>query len=393
MRSRSNRVRGLVAGVMLVTLGLAPVGATAGATTMTAARAATVETYPGQVGLWAVTATAPYGNERIRLTPVGTRTGVDLARGSEPDWSPNGRKIAFVRDGALYTMRADGSRVTRVTVGAHAPAWSPDGRRIAFAGDYGDLWTVHPDGTVLTRLTDDNAGDAEPAWSPDGTRIAFTSMRTGTRELFVMAANGTGISALTADGSADEHSPDWSPDGSRIAFERAGSLDTIDADGGGQAVLAVASRTALSSPSWSPDGGQVAFVADSGPTTMAVGTVDADGTDLSLSYGGSERLGTVDWQSVPALDHGAPKIDWLEPAHSGEVYARFSRHVARCRCSDPSGVLYCTAVVTKPGGAVKEVADGAPLPTAAVGRYTMQVRAQDAAFNDGTASVTYDVRR
>ncbi len=71
--------------------------------------------------------------------------------GSGPDWSPDGRRIAFDsdRDGnfEVYAMNADGSGVTRLTVrDAHdvGPAWSPDGRRIAFHSNREDgNWDIY----------------------------------------------------------------------------------------------------------------------------------------------------------------------------------------------------------------------------------------------------------
>ncbi len=78
-----------------------------------------------------------------------------------PVWSPDGRRIAFVKrqgkDSQIYVMNADGSAAMRLTPsGVHLlPAWSPDGRRIAFissrAGDLA-LWVMDPDGRNQRRL-------------------------------------------------------------------------------------------------------------------------------------------------------------------------------------------------------------------------------------------------
>ena len=64
-----------------------------------------------------------------------------LTPGEEPVWSPDGRRIAFIRGADVYTMRAHGSAVRRVmrsrvrNTDIRGVAWSPDGRRIAFATD------------------------------------------------------------------------------------------------------------------------------------------------------------------------------------------------------------------------------------------------------------------
>jgi Tol biopolymer transport system component len=113
-----------------------------------------------------------------------------LARdAADAAWSPDGRRIAFasVRDrngkrcwdqchlfGELYLMNADGTglkRLTRNRGDDHAPSWSPDGRRIAFASDrnYPDsfnheLYSIRPDGSCLTWLTNGTPASDDPAW-------------------------------------------------------------------------------------------------------------------------------------------------------------------------------------------------------------------------------------
>src|SRR5207247_9088158 len=90
----------------------------------------------------------------------------------------NGR-IVFVRDNDLYTMRPDGSHVRQVTRTPnrieYLPAWSPDGSKIAFVKNSPpwkwNVFTINADGTGLTRITHMSAWD--PAWSPSGRRIAF----------------------------------------------------------------------------------------------------------------------------------------------------------------------------------------------------------------------------
>src|SRR5437773_823208 len=99
-------------------------------------------------------------------------------------------KIAFVRTsgteaGDVYVMNADGSgqrRLTRDWANDVLPDWSPDGRRIAFVSKRdgnSEVYVMNADGSGERRLTRNTADDAEPAWSPDGRTIVFESNRHG----------------------------------------------------------------------------------------------------------------------------------------------------------------------------------------------------------------------
>lgn len=92
-------------------------------------------------------------------------------------------KIVFQQatGGVIYTVNGDGSRLTPITTGLD-PTWSPDGKRIAFArwgAVYPGLYIVNADGTN-EQLIYGAPNIRSPRWSPDGRFIAFTQQKTGT---------------------------------------------------------------------------------------------------------------------------------------------------------------------------------------------------------------------
>jgi TolB protein len=151
----------------------------------------------------------------IRPDGAGLRVLPYTDGGEYPSWSPDGSRIAFnsnlTGDHVMYVAQADGSKVvdlSRVGEGWQAD-WSPDGRSILFTShrdhpdNYTDVYVMRPDGSAVRRLTDDRA--YTPAWSPDGNYIVFSAPG-----LFVMRADGSGITSLPVEGIGETSLPDWS---------------------------------------------------------------------------------------------------------------------------------------------------------------------------------------
>ena len=139
------------------------------------------------------------------------------------------------------------------------PEWSPDGTRIAFVsnrlGGVFDVWVMNADGTGQTRITQES-GDAEaPSWSPDGGRIAYdTTALGGDKDVAVIAVGGGGR-LVVAGGSGDQSLPVWSPDGARIVFQdtTVGGLSSVGPTGAGRAPF----LSDAAQPDFSPDGSRL----------------------------------------------------------------------------------------------------------------------------------------
>jgi Tol biopolymer transport system component len=151
--------------------------------------------------------------------------------------------------------------------GPEAPA--PADGRIAFVVDYlgadadMDIYTVHPDGTNLRRLTRRSYLNTAPGWSPDGTRIAFMSNRTGYfSNVFVMKSDGSGVTNLTKDNDKDHRLIAWASDGRLLIDKGSGTtyqLTLLDPSGkAAPRALTQSSELALNE-ALSPDGTRVAF--------------------------------------------------------------------------------------------------------------------------------------
>jgi Tol biopolymer transport system component len=234
----------------------------------------------------------------------------------DPAARPDGRLIAYTRillehpGSQIWAVRKDGSHRRFIARGSE-PAWSPDGKRIVFVGprqprvSKPEIYIMRADGTHIRRLTNNwNASDRSPAFSPDGKRIVFLSNRdatggAGNAEIWVMDTNGRHAVNLTRSPYIDDH-PAWSPDGSRILFERSGGyvdpapIFVMNPDGSDQhQVGTLVGRM----PAWSPDGKQIAYTV--GNDAIFRANADGSGAQLVARVGHGfwlEFRSGIDWR-------------------------------------------------------------------------------------------------
>ena len=174
----------------------------------------------GGYGIWVVNVN---GTDAHQVT---TESQSVAGSDSDPTWSPDGTKIAFVRGGDLMTMNADGTGTTNLTAAftpsIQQPSWSPAGDEIAFAAQ-SRIWVAGTGGST-PRQFQTATGAHNPSWSPDATALAYGTLT----EVRLIASNGAADAPLTG-GLREVWDLAWSPDGTKIAFinDPAGASDAI----------------------------------------------------------------------------------------------------------------------------------------------------------------------
>jgi Tol biopolymer transport system component len=137
---------------------------------------------------------------------------------TEPNFSPDGRTIAFVRGGDIYSVRPDGSGQRQLTSGPEVdslPKIAPSGKYVVFErrgalGGPASLYTVGATGGGLRALTS-GGDDHDAAFSPDGRTIVFVRTAAGAEggndDVYSIRPTGSGIARLTKTAGVDEFAP------------------------------------------------------------------------------------------------------------------------------------------------------------------------------------------
>jgi Tol biopolymer transport system component len=208
-----------------------------------------------------VVTAASAGSSRHVEQRTARRTGtIAFLRFPSDAWSPG----AAVQWPSLFTVRADGSRLRRLTppdTGVYAYASSPDSGRIAYTDTQGSVWLVDRDGSGR-RLLVERLGGSSLAWSPDGSALAVTAaFPTGSNW---QHAHHSRIVVVPSDGarprrlrSGDAEGPAWSPRGDDIAYRSGNGRVWLISRRGGQARRVVDGG---GEPRWSADGSLLGLV-------------------------------------------------------------------------------------------------------------------------------------
>ena len=229
-----------------------------------------------------------------------TSTGVIVARGNRPLWSPDRTKLLFttynssLQKVTIYTIDSGytygntnrpGETPIIEYVAFGDPKWSPDSRKISFFKNLDNgktLMTANADGSEMKQLGVTQISDVY--WSPDSSKVVYAKLeRAGgeTGPLYIVNADGTG-NKLIANSSYVGWYADWHPTGSKLVYNKMigalGYIAVINLDGSGEVTFGRGRY-----PVWSSDGTKIAFDRlNNTDNKMYIYEMNADGTGETL---------------------------------------------------------------------------------------------------------------
>ena len=258
-------------------------------------------------------ATSAYGHARVTATAPGGR------RATAEVFVQGEIVLASSRTGRFQLYAAERSNLAQLrkvmddTAIASEPAFSPDGSRIAFTSTRDgqpEVYLMDADGTGVSRLTNSPGLDGDASFTADGQAVVFHSQRTGHRQIFLQPITSSDAVQLTQE-PVDNSQPTMSPDGETIAFvsNREGNnhIWLMAKDGSNQRALTKGQQSKESAPHFLRDGTLAYLVEqkESGRTVTQVVKTDLvsgkttplSGTDLVISdfapSPGGDLLGLV----------------------------------------------------------------------------------------------------
>lgn len=239
------------------------------------------------------TASEVYAGD-LMLTSAKPVTGHGK-RTQSPHWTPSG-------DAVYYTswFASGGADVYRATLSGHVTriagykgtntggAVSPDGSRIALAlslSGTSDIYVAGADGSGKRAVAATSDVEMSPCWSPDGSRIAYTGGVSGRPQIMVVPVAGGGARRVSTGGYSSEAA--WNPvKPQQIAFtlgDHAG-IGVADSNAGGVNAVKLKTPAPVSHPTWCADGRHV-VVAVGKDRNFKLGLLDTESGKLTVISG------------------------------------------------------------------------------------------------------------
>ena len=156
-----------------------------------------------------------------------------------------------------------------------------------------------PDLTQLTFFEEEEGKAVDPDWSPDGSQIVFCLMKGQTQTLYLVDADGTGLTEIGLG-----FDPSWSPVEDKIAYTSNNQIYTMNSDG--KEIIQLTTGDSNGNPAWNPDGTKIVYsYYEGGEASVWIMNSDGTGkTPLTTSTDGE--------CSISSFSYDGSKIVYLK---------------------------------------------------------------------------------